>query len=161
MFESDILIKSSHTLIVNLAVAFIALYFALVKFRVEKWWDKEFQCYMEVMELLNEIIKISDETIQFNNGESSLVKADLRKLFVDFGVCKMRLGGISTVGKLLLADEALASVMKYDSHLYRFDIGRADAHSVTVFREEAQEFLDDFALLAKRDLKKNSFLRRF
>ena len=161
MFDFDVVVKSVHSFVVNLSVAFIALYFAMIKFRVEKWWDKEFQCCMEIMELLNGMIKISDEVIQFNNGEGSMVKAELKKLFVDFCNYKMRLGGVATIGRLLLTEHALASVMKYDAQIYCFDIGRASANEITSFREDAQNFLDLFSQLAKGDLKKNSFLRHF
>lgn len=71
MFECGI-VKFICSLVANLAVALIALYFAFVKFRVEKWWDKKFQCYMEVVELLNGMLKVADEIIQFNNGENHL-----------------------------------------------------------------------------------------
>ncbi len=161
MFETDIIIRSTHTIFINLIVAIIAIYLALVKFRAEKWWDKEFQCYIEVIELVNGSIGILDEIIQFNNGESSLVKTDLKKLFVDFGNYKMRLGGISTVGKILLSAESRSLIIAFDSQLYSFDIARADPQSVAVIRDDAEGFLNQFAQLAERDLKRNSLFQRW
>jgi hypothetical protein len=73
----------------------------------------------------------------------------------------MRLGGIATVGKFLLFAESHSLVMAFDGQLYSFDIAKADPHSVTVIRDDAEGFLNQFAQLAERDLKKNSFLRRF
>ena len=161
MFESEILIKSAFTLAINLVVAIIALYIATVKFRAEKWWDKEFQCYMEAIELLNGLMKTLDEVIQFNNSESSHIKADLKRLFEDFSNYKMRLGGIATVGKFLLHEESHGLVVAFDTQLYSFDIGKTDSQSIAVIRDDAEGCLNQFVQLAERDLKKNSFLRRW
>lgn len=160
MFETELLIKSIHTIVINLIVALIVIYFAFVRFRAERWWEKEFQCYMEVIELLNGMIRILDEVIQFNNGESALVKADLKRLFVDFGNYRVRLGGISTVGKILLLAESHNLVIAFDAQLYSFDIAGADPQSVAAIRDDAEGFLNQFAQLAEGDLKRNSFLKR-
>lgn len=156
MIESTDLTKIILNSIFSFLVTIAALYFALQKFRVEKWWEKKFQCYIQVLDIMNVLMRNLDDVIQYNNGESHLDKNDLKKINSEFHQFRMQFSGMVTIGTFLLSEEAFRLINEFDSQIYSFDIAKSDQLEVSTIRDNAEGVLGKFSELAAVDLKRNS-----
>jgi len=142
------------SLITSVFTSIISVWFALKKYRSEKWWDKKLECYQQTVEAMDKILRFCDNRIAeewFEKEISDEEKSQLKKEFIEG---KRLLEKQSNIGKLMLSESACKILSHTDNELYKIE-QNFDLQQIADLRETIDCYLSSFIEKAQADLEIN------
>lgn len=144
------------------AAIVLTAWFALHRFRSEKWWERKAKTYSAIFnamdDLLEEVDLLTDEEITHNNF---ITPAHRTKLAKAAGEARRQIRKASRIGSFLLSKKSEKILVKLLKNLERVRTEKTYFEHLDANWGALTDALDDLKRAARRDLGIEFFLDRF
>ena len=140
-------------IVVAVPTSLLSVYFALRKYRSEKWWDKKTESYLEIVGALNGMIRYCDRFLdEALDGKyvSEEQKSELDKIYHDG---KALLETQTNIGRLLLSEPAYKNLLTLDLELSKSERLADITKQVAEIRGAVEDCLHSLIPNARKDLR--------
>lgn len=148
----DILINIVTTLLIATLTSYLTVHFSLKRYRSEKLWDKRAQCYCEIVDALNSIIRHCDAFISEKFDGKNISENEKRQLSKKFYEGKAFLETQTNIGRLLISSVALDKLLILDRELYKAECEEDLKLRIPNIRVATEDCLYAFIPIARKAL---------
>ena len=145
-----------NIILTSIVTSSISVWWALKKYRSEKWWDKKLESYLQTVEAMNKILSFCDNYIAVEWFEKKSPEEEKDQLKKEFYDGKKLLEKQANIGKLILAEQACKVLLRFDNELYKIEQD-FDIQQIAGLREETDCCLSSFIKIAQTDLGIKNF----
>ena len=139
-------------IIVAVPTSWFSVYFALKKYRTEKWWDNKAQCYIDTVSAMNDIIRFCDATLAEELDDIAITNNMRKELGDKFHEGKALIESQLNIGRLLMSEKAYKDLLSLDQALSKAEREDDFAQQIAGIRVETDDCLYSFIPHAKEDL---------
>lgn len=148
----DIFTNIATALFLAISTSFLTVYFSLKRYRSEKWWDKKAQCYCEIVDAINNIIRHCDAFIAEEFDGKNISENEKCQLSKKYYEGKAFFETQTNIGRLLISEAALKELLLLDGKLYNAECEEDLKLRMPNIRVAAEDCLHAFIPIAKKDL---------
>jgi len=139
-------------IIVAIPTSYFSVHFALKKYRTQKWWDKKADCYFEIINALNDLIRYCDIQLDEKLDDISVSNENKELLKKEFHKGKLILQTQVNIGSLLLPEDVIKDLLSLDSALISAERESEITQQIAATRCAAEDCLFNLIPNAKNDL---------
>lgn len=137
-------------LLISIPISLLSVYLAFRKYKSEKWWDRQAQCYCDTVNAFSEIIGICDDLLGEKLNGIDLSGEEKNAFAKRMKAAKAVLFSQVSVGHLLMSTKSHCSLLEFERAL-----SAAEEECIEAVREVTEAHAVAFIRLAKNDLAIN------
>ncbi len=139
------------SILVAVLTSFLSVHLALRRYRTENWWERKAECYIDSVNVMNDIIRFCDNTLAELDG-LTISNEEKEELKRKFHKGKLLLETQTNIGHLLVSKKAHADLLALDRAMSSADREENIMQQIAGIRVETENCLHVFIPHAKEDL---------
>ena len=137
---------------VAVPTAWLTAYFAIKKYRTEKWWDRKLTSYLDTIAALNDLILYCDSVIDVAYEEIDYSDDQIKSFERKFHDARLHIQAQAMIGRILYGTNTYQALLELNNKMFSAERNSNVALRAAEIRELAEECLGIVANNAKKDL---------